>query len=134
MTKNRRVEAGIDSDNRPFSQLASLIRKAGIELHSKNELLQRLAPAPATLPQQQQEPADDNRLFERAMEGVNRVSWHQHPTLTHATAVPHSSANAEFEDARLLEEALKGCCAGRYIRSPRVHRRLGGCSRSLLPG
>lgn len=108
MTKNRRAESTANPDNRPFSQLASLIQKAGIELHLRGELLQELSPAPATVPGQQPEPADEDRLFERAMEGVNRANWRRHPAPTSAPPVSHNSGESESEDTRLLEEELKG--------------------------
>jgi DNA-nicking Smr family endonuclease len=108
MTKKRRNESAADSENHPFSQLASLVRKARIELHPKSKLLQEPSPAPAEYPMSQPEPADDDQLFERAMEGVDRVSWLRDPAPTSVAPAPHISGESELEDVRLLQEAVDG--------------------------
>jgi DNA-nicking Smr family endonuclease len=118
MTKNRRGQSGADSGNRPFSQLASLLRQEGIERRPKDKLLQELARTPAAFPESQQEPADDDQLFERAMEGVDRANWRRHPAPTSVLPVPRDSGEPELEDMRLLQEAVNGNSAPAILDHP----------------
>jgi DNA-nicking Smr family endonuclease len=103
MAEKRKEKSGADAGNRPFGELASLLKQAGVTLPPEEQVSQCPAPALQPLPVPEPETEDD-QLFEWAMDGVVRIGRRDEPDVPPAPRAP-SSANQALEEMRLMQAA-----------------------------
>jgi len=132
MARKRKKEPVPEPGNRPFSGLASLIERAGIGRGAEAKPPPKSAPAPQTA-QPPEPPPDDTKVFEDAMQEVQRISWRHTPAATPpaAVAVPENSGLA---DERLFQEAVDGAAAPPILDHPEyIEGWIGVAGRRFLP-
>lgn len=133
MAQKRRNDKTPDAGNRPFSQLAGLMKEAGITPRPEGKALEQVPPAPVPITQAEPEPEDDNRLFERAMEGVGRINWRRDPT-PKSSPPPVEFEDSGLEEARLFREAVAGDTAPPIPEHPEyIEGWVGVAGRRFLP-
>jgi DNA-nicking Smr family endonuclease len=106
MKKHRHPVRG-DSANRPFCNLALLLRQARVEVKPEAPKRQDAVPASQPGPPESVRLETDAEVFERAMEGIARIRWRRDRTQGLASPAPLPS-HSEIEDMRLLQEAVDG--------------------------
>jgi DNA-nicking Smr family endonuclease len=104
MAEKRKEKSGADAGNRPFSGLASLLKQAGVTLPPEEQSPRRPLPAPRPLPDPEPKTEDDDQLFERAMDGVARISSRDDPATPPAPRAA-SSTDPALEEMRLMQAA-----------------------------
>lgn len=114
-----------------FKQLDSLVRQAGLKL--------RVPANPQPAPVEKDEapptlPESDDVLFRRATEGVKHFSWHNSRQPSPSPSHPEFK-NAESEDRRLMEAAVKGDPALEVPDHPEyIEGWVGVSGKRFLPG
>ena len=107
MASKKKSAAGPSLD-----RLAELVNQAGLHLKSQEEApaVKTATPGKSTSPSEARETAAqpcDGELFGKAMEGVQRISWRQHPPVLRKSA-PVSRGNPDLEARLLMQEAFAG--------------------------
>lgn len=106
MAEKPKAKSGVEAGNRPFSGLAGLLKQAGVTLPPEEQSPQVTVPASRPLPDPDPETEDDDLVFERAMDGVARISSRDDPSAPPLRALrASSSANPASADMRLMQEA-----------------------------
>ncbi len=135
MAERPKNRSAVEPGNRPFRRLGSLVQEAGIELQAP-EKPDKVNPAavprhPNTEPEL--EPESDDRLFEKAMEGISRVNWRHDPAPASIPA-PTIPRDGEPEEARILQESLDGSVAPPLLDHPEyIEGWVGVAGRRFLP-
>jgi DNA-nicking Smr family endonuclease len=113
--RRKRSEAAAEASS--FSELADLVRKAGIRLES----------AEKPVPKDHEEPPpreietdveDSDDVFKRAMESVPRSHWRRDPASVAPIAPPATGGSPGAEDERLFLEAMRADCAPPILEHP----------------
>ncbi len=133
MAQKPRKDRSPEPGNRPFSQLDSLMKKAGIGVHPQRKESEAV-PAPRS-PQVEAERGsdDDDQLFERAMESVGRISWRR-DLVPKSLPPPVELEDSSLNDARLFQEAVSGASAPPIPEHPEyIEGWVGVAGRRFLP-
>jgi DNA-nicking Smr family endonuclease len=133
MAHKHKVKRGSESGNRPFTILAGLVQKLGIEQSAR-------AQEPAKDPEARQAAQEaeaalesDEQIFDRAMEGVARINWRHDPAPTSLPA-PDVAGASVSEEARFLQEMLNGSCVSPILDHPEyIEGWVGVAGRRYLP-
>jgi DNA-nicking Smr family endonuclease len=96
---NRKSNKDSRESNRPFDQLSKLVKNAGLRLRTD------VKPPVQKVTLRNGEDEDD--IFERAMEGVTRISRQNDPAIP-TKLRPEPFHDPESEDLRLLQEVVSG--------------------------
>jgi len=117
MARKQSKENPPDSGNRPFKELEQVVQRAGIVLRGDQEKVAPAAAGPAPLPESESPPESDDRLFERAMQDVDRISWRTDPAPSPQPA-PAVPADREDKDRRLFLETIESETAPPILEHP----------------
>jgi DNA-nicking Smr family endonuclease len=134
MARKQKKETGSDIGNHPFTQLASLVQKAGIGRRQEEKPAPKPPPAPAAHPEASLEPEDADQLFEHAMQGVSRLSWRRDPAPSSNIPPPSVPEDSEAEDERLFHAAVDSDAAPPILDHPEyIEGWVGLAGRRFLP-
>ena len=134
MAKKPKPEIPPESANRPFQGLGSLVLKAGIAVRGEPAKAAPRAATPLPPPQRESAPENDEKVFERAMQDVERANWRHDPAETPCPS-PRVLPDGGDKDARLFLEAVDGDAAPPILEHPEyIEGWIGVAGLRFLPG
>jgi len=121
-----------------MDQLEQLVRKAGIQLHSKEEpkpqttrLPEKPKPEPAFIEDPPESSEED--AFAQAMNGVERASW-RHTPHSGSKPAPSPTPDSDSEARRLMQEAMNDDSPITILDHPEyIEGWVGVAGKRLLP-